>query len=55
MTVERVPSTRHFDAVRAFFDVPLQVWESPKMSGGRCLALVRKVRKVVTSFGTHRD
>jgi|SRR5271157_5107636 len=27
-TVDHVPSTRHFDTVCAFFDVPLQVYES---------------------------
>jgi len=31
-TVDHVPSTRHFDTVCAFFDVPLQVYEYPKMS-----------------------
>jgi len=31
MTVDRVPWTRHFDTVRAFFDVSPQVYEYQKM------------------------
>jgi hypothetical protein len=32
MTVDHVPRIRHFDTVCAFPDVPLEVYEYPKMS-----------------------